>query len=258
MMKIKSILPQTANLASGRPAGVPRHQPATPTPAGISPAPPGVHLPSALCGGSSRSISMLRHIRSSALPKDQDDSFDLDAMLADIGFGKPAVPEKTVNAFSKLSQMYEDAGISQAGVLYRSDTRSPESIFKDGFQAAGTETDLQKHVYSAAKDGKETQPKSAYVSTSRVPEGTTMMWGSKEALGNTYLYMIRNQEEGIDVSQALGEPAENEMRFSHEKEIAVKGGIAACDVLNAVRIVQFQPVELIVNPGAASAEEGKK
>jgi RHS repeat-associated protein len=107
-------------------------------------------------------------------------------------------------------------GWAKSKCLFRGDERSPDEVFKTGFQPRGKETDLFKYaLYNVP---------SAYVSTS-----TSVKIAQEFASGNGYVYTIRSQTKGIDVNATLG----SNSPFAHEKEIAVLGGIRTEDIMGA-------------------------
>ncbi|MEO7697896.1 MAG: RHS repeat-associated core domain-containing protein [Opitutus sp.] len=109
---------------------------------------------------------------------------------------------------------------------FRGDTRAPATIFKEGFTARGSSTDLLSHALD------NTRPPSAFVSTSKSAE-----------LANTFadnVYVVRARS-GIDVNEVLGPRSP----FPSELEVAVPFRIAPTDV-RAVTLPQ-QGVS-ILNP----------
>jgi uncharacterized protein RhaS with RHS repeats len=104
-----------------------------------------------------------------------------------------------------------------AGFVFRGDDRPPATIFKEGFQPKGTNTDLYEYALS-------NRP-SIYVSTSK---------SSAVARDFTdgYVYTIRGQSNGIDVNTTLG----SKSPFPNELEIAVPNGIKPGDIMGARQV----------------------
>gem|GEM_PF-3424047 len=94
---------------------------------------------------------------------------------------------------------------------FRGDPRSPDVIFKDGFQPRGTSDDIYLH----AVDNK--LPPSNFVPTSRSP-------GVAAGFDPT-VYTVRPRN-GVDVNDALGPRSP----YPDELEIAIPGGIAPSDI----------------------------
>ncbi|NYD43093.1 scabin-related ADP-ribosyltransferase [Nocardioides panaciterrulae] len=93
--------------------------------------------------------------------------------------------------------------------VFRADTRDPETIFRDGFQPKGSNTDLTEHVTMNPAN-------SNFVSTTHSMESAENFAGQ---IRSDYIYQA--QAEGIDVNATLGESSP----FPWENEIAVPGGI---------------------------------
>ncbi len=109
---------------------------------------------------------------------------------------------------------------SETETVSRGDDRSPQEIFKDGFQPKDpdAQVDLETYVNSTPS------PDSQYVSTSKdidVSKDFATDYGDKP--GNVYI--IDKPENGIDVEKTLGGKAAFD-----EKEIAVPGGVPSCKV----------------------------
>jgi hypothetical protein len=102
-------------------------------------------------------------------------------------------------------------------VLYRADTRPPEEIFANGFQAKGDNMDLAQHAA-------QNPPDSGYVSTSK-DYASARDFGDASGADNVY----KVSADGIDVNQTLGDDSP----FPWENEIAVPHGIPAEDVEGA-------------------------
>jgi hypothetical protein len=103
--------------------------------------------------------------------------------------------------------------------LFRGDDRSPEMVFKEGFQPLGNNTDL--HLYAS-----ENVP-SIYVGTSRSPN-VARDYASDEG----FVFTIRGQSQGIDVNGVLG----TRSPFPDDLEIAVPGGIKSGDILGGRKV----------------------
>jgi len=95
--------------------------------------------------------------------------------------------------------------------VFRGDTRSPSTIFSEGFKPRGTSTDLLKH----ARDN--TAPPSIFVSTSK---SSGVAGGFAD---NIFVVRPRN---GIDVNSVLGRRSP----FPDELEIAIPRGVNPSDI----------------------------
>jgi uncharacterized Zn-binding protein involved in type VI secretion len=94
---------------------------------------------------------------------------------------------------------------------YRGDDRSPDVIFNEGFAPRGSSKDLMAHALN------NTDPPSAYVSTSKSPE---VAGGFSDNV-----YVVRSNN-GVDVNETLGSSSP----FPNEQEVAIPGGVPASNV----------------------------
>ncbi|MBN6065371.1 hypothetical protein HYE66_02710, partial [Aggregatibacter actinomycetemcomitans] len=109
-------------------------------------------------------------------------------------------------------------------VTYRGDSRSPSTIFSEGFKTLGNSDDLLLH----ARDN--TSPPSNFISTSTSPDvATTFATGFGTRDGFVYAVKPKN---GIDVNATLG----SKSPYPTELEIAVPGGISPKDILGATPV----------------------
>lgn len=131
---------------------------------------------------------------------------DVEAGLAPFEVAEPEMAELTTVEGTEGAADGTAAGPRQ---VFRADTRDPETIFRDGFQPKGTNTDLGEHVTMNPAN-------SNYVSTTHSMESAQDFAGQIRA---DYIYQA--QAEGIDVNATLGESSP----FPWENEIAVPGGI---------------------------------
>ncbi|MFJ1744631.1 putative T7SS-secreted protein [Streptomyces sp. NPDC088116] len=128
--------------------------------------------------------------------------------------GTPRTPDAPADAHDPLhvaadrsvdvSRLPEDAVWRRTDEpLWRNDDRSPDEIFRDGFQPWDTSrTDLDRYV--------RYNEHSSYVGTTRDPD---LGWGSK------YRYDV-DAPGGIDVNQSIPDNP-----FAREQEIAFPGGV---------------------------------
>jgi len=101
--------------------------------------------------------------------------------------------------------------------LYRGDGRSPDAIFKEGFQPRGTSTDLQSYV--------DTNSASAFVGTSKSQAEAAGFASANEG----YVYQIDPSNlSGVDVNSAY--PGNI---YAHEQEVAFSGGIPKEAIISA-------------------------
>ena len=84
--------------------------------------------------------------------------------------------------------------------LFRGDGRSPQEIFASGFHARGRDFDLLSHFRPSP--GLSSSPDSAYVSTSRSKQVAATF--PKNVKNNGFLYLIKPQEQGIDLEKTFG------------------------------------------------------
>ncbi|MFJ2665187.1 hypothetical protein ACIO14_12610 [Nocardia fluminea] len=97
--------------------------------------------------------------------------------------------------------------------LYRSDNRSPDVIFEEGFQP-------RDPSYEDLVDYVENDTNSVFVGTSQRDD-------IGEEIGGSYTYEI-DIDGGIDVNASMGPHS-----FSYEREIVFPGGIASEDIVGA-------------------------
>ena len=102
--------------------------------------------------------------------------------------------------------------------VFRGDHRSPEVIFKEGFQPRGTNGDLGEHQNGTNKD-------SAFVSTSKAISAAETF--ARYEKGSA-LYVIRDAK-GVDVNETFGKAS----LYPDELEIAVPEGIRGDQIMGA-------------------------
>ncbi|AFV00187.1 scabin-related ADP-ribosyltransferase [Simiduia agarivorans] len=101
--------------------------------------------------------------------------------------------------------------------LYRRDSRPPETIFEEGFQARRPDANVPLEDYV------DFNVPSQYVGTSKVFDGASQVNTQKGQAG--YLYEIRNPGGGIDVNKVYPDGP-----FPEEQEMAFVGGIDSCNI----------------------------
>ncbi|TCW85641.1 adhesin [Burkholderia sp. SRS-46] len=109
----------------------------------------------------------------------------------------------------------------QSGFIFRGDGRSPDVIFKEGFQPSGTNADLYNYVQQGGP--------SNFVSTSLTPNVAREF---AELQGEGYVFTINTQPKGVNVNAVLGKLSP----FPDEIEIAVPGGIRVSDIMGGRRV----------------------
>ncbi len=109
-------------------------------------------------------------------------------------------------------------------ITYRGDSRSPSTIFNEGFKTLGNSDDLLLHAID------NTNPPSNFISTSTSPDVATNFatgFGTRDG----FVYAIK-PKNGIDVNATLG----SKSPYPTELEIAVPGGISPKDILGATPV----------------------
>ena len=106
-------------------------------------------------------------------------------------------------------------------ITYRGDSRSPSTIFKEGFETLGDSDDLLLHAID------NTNPPSNFISTSKSPNVATEFatgFGTRDG----FVYAVK-PKNGIDVNATLG----SKSPYPTEFEVAVPNGISPKDILGA-------------------------
>ena len=106
----------------------------------------------------------------------------------------------------------------ESGFVFRGDDRGPDTIFNEGFQPRGTNTNLLEFT--------ESNVPSIFVSTTTSPN--VARWFAEIQDGG-YVYTIKGQPHGVDVNSTLG----NLSPHRNELEIAVPGGVNPLDIMGA-------------------------
>jgi RHS repeat-associated protein len=130
-----------------------------------------------------------------------------------------------INLFAYVNnspvQWVDPLGLAGCKYLFRGDSRSPETIFNEGFRPQGTDTDLCKHAL--------TNEPSTFVSTSTSPN---VARDFAQTQGEGYVYTINSQPNGVNVNDALGASSP----YPEESEVAVPGGISSTDIMGARQV----------------------
>lgn len=109
---------------------------------------------------------------------------------------------------------------NKKNTLYRGDGRSPDELFKKGFDSWGTETDLLRHQTGGNS--------SIYISTSTSQEVAESF--AKRQGSGSYIYEIDPKGlHGIDINSSLGSAS----KYPHEAEIAVVSKIPSRNIIGA-------------------------
>ena len=138
----------------------------------------------------------------------------------------PESPGKLFKFFGKFFKGGGDEAAEAVGnvtddVVYRGDTRSPETIFQEGFSPQGNQMDLFDHAAGYSVDN------SGYVATS-ISENSAQRFAGADG----YVYTIDNPSNGIDVNKALGSKSPH----PSEAEIAVPGKIHPSNIQSAKKV----------------------
>jgi len=147
----------------------------------------------------------------SPTPTTPSTSFSLTSPSA---VARSAAAAGTIAAADRRLSAAEDTG---AQTLFRADSRSPEEIFRGGFEPKGSNMDLWAHVTENPAD-------SGFVSTSK-SLGAAQEFAEEN--GVDYIYRVR--ANGVDVNATLGENSP----FPWEHEVAVPGPISSGSVEGA-------------------------
>lgn len=120
--------------------------------------------------------------------------------------------------------------------VYRGDTKVPKEIFRNGFKARGTSTDILSHIDSSWWSSRE----SAYISTSTSKEVAATFPKSKYFTREPgFVYEITLQKKAIDVVPIVREAIKKGLmddsasRYLREKERAVPFRIKSADIKGA-------------------------
>ena len=119
-------------------------------------------------------------------------------------------------------------GLCGCDVVYRGDSRSPNTIFNEGFSPRGNSTDLYAHALD------QTNPPSNFISTSKSQEigknfASGQAWGEPR---NGFMYTIDKPTNGIDVNTTLG----SRSPYPFEEEIAIPGKINPSQIKGATPV----------------------
>ncbi|MGQ0679495.1 MAG: scabin-related ADP-ribosyltransferase [Actinomycetota bacterium] len=145
--------------------------------------------------------------------------------------GSARTPARALRVFPENSVA---RSTDEAPLVFRGDQRTPEVIFKEGFQPRGTSDDLLEYA--------TTNQPSAYVGTSR-----SSLVAQDFAGPGGYHYVVQ-KPGGIDVNATLG----SRSPYPDELEVVFKGGIEPNHVSGVNRVLPDGTLgEFVPNPGFA-------
>jgi hypothetical protein len=114
--------------------------------------------------------------------------------------------------------------ISQETGLYRGDMRSPDEIFKSGFESKGTNTDIVDYV--------ETNTPSKLVGTSKAASEALKKVNTKG-----YVYVVGNNGAGLDVNNYYKAIEGRENPYASEQEVIFEGKIPSSQIQGAYPVI---------------------
>lgn len=128
----------------------------------------------------------------------------------DVGYGYGAAASLALGgAGAGATEAEVDSESALTQTLYRFDSRGPDEIFQDGFEAKGGNLNLLEHVTSNPLD-------SGYVSTS---DNLNSAQDFASESGSGYIYKLNGS--GINVNDALGDSSP----YPWENEVAIPGSV---------------------------------
>ncbi|GAB2700602.1 hypothetical protein GCM10027037_26820 [Mucilaginibacter koreensis] len=159
--------------------------------------------------------------------------------------GNAALGEATGYLFGRFftagKDLFKITEIKAANTLFRGDTRSPVEIFKSGFEAKGTGTDVIDYV--------EVNTPSVFIGTSK-----SSVQAAKKAKDG-YLYIVDDTGKGINVNNYYKALEGRENPYFQEQEIIFDTKIPNSQIKGAYQIKdgKINTKNFIVNPAYKQA-----